>query len=244
MRDAAHPRRRHHVSKYHYRFERCERPARNQHYVIVVGVDFSDASELALERAFALAAEKPHAEVHVLNVAQTYGPQVMYEAPVPAAALSVLTLTEARERLRRYADDALHRFQAKNPRSNFDRAVAHLRFDATAHEIAQLAADLEADLVVVGTHGRRGLSRLLIGSTAEAAVRLSPCPVLVVRKKEIANPGPQIEPACPECVRARRESQGKELWCEQHRERHGQRHTYHQSDRIGGDAQMPLTFHE
>jgi nucleotide-binding universal stress UspA family protein len=211
-------------------------------YVIVVGVDFSEASALAMERAFAIASGERHAEVHVVNVVQTYGPQVMYELPADSSALTVLSLTEARARLRKYCDEQLQRFHEVNPGKSFDRAIAHVRFDATAEEIAQLAADLEADLVVVGTHGRRGISRLLIGSTAEAAVRLSPCPVLVVREKKLAENVPRIEPPCPQCVEARRESGGTETWCEQHRERHGQRHTYFQSDRVSGDREMPLFF--
>lgn len=211
---------------------------------IVVGVDFSEASELAVQSAFALAAQEPEAEVHLVNVVQTFGDQVTYEMPVDASALAVLTVTEARERLHRYADEALARFGEKSPKGHFERVVVHLRFDAIADEIAQLAADLEADLVVVGTHGRRGISRLLLGSSAEATVRLAPCPVLVVRPKAVPEPIPRLEPPCPRCVEARRASEGKELWCEQHRERHGQRHTYHQRDRVASDVGMPLVIRQ
>jgi len=212
--------------------------------IIVVGVDFSESSELAVQQSFLAAAQRKDAEVHLVNVVQTYGAQVSYEMPVDASALTVLTMTEARARLRRYADQALARFLAQNPNQGFTKVVAHLRFDAIAEEIAQLAADLEADLVVVGTHGRRGLSRLLLGSTAEATVRLAPCPVLVVRPKAVPEMGPRIDPPCPLCVEARRESGGNELWCEQHRERHGQRHTYHQRDRVGSDSEMPLVIRQ
>lgn len=209
-------------------------------YVIVVGVDFSEASELALKRGFELAAEQPSAEVHLVNVVQTYGPQVSYDMPVDGSALQVLTISEARNRFKTYADKALAKFVEANPARAIGRVVAHVRFDAIADEIAQLAADLEADLVIVGTHGRRGLSRVLLGSSAEATVRLAPCPVLVVRPKALPEPVPRIEPACPRCVTVRRETRGAELWCEQHRERHGQRHTYHQGDRTSSDREMPL----
>src|SRR5690242_1202908 len=106
--------------------------------IIVVGVDFSEASELAVQQAFSIAAEQVHAEVHLVNVVQTYGTQVTYDMPVDASALAVLTVTEARTRFRRYADQALARFQAQNPGRSFDRVVVHLRFDAIAQEIAQL----------------------------------------------------------------------------------------------------------
>jgi len=213
-------------------------------YVIVAAADFSDSSELAVQRAFELASAQPNAEVHLVNVVQTYGAQVAYEMPMDASALTVLTISEARARFKTYADQALARFAAQNPGQGFGRLVAHVRFDAIAPEIAQLAADLEADLVVVGTQGRRGIARALLGSTAEATVRLAPCPVLVVKPKAVPEAPPRIEPPCPRCVEARGKSAGAELWCEQHRERHGQRHTYHQGDRVGSDSEMPLVLHQ
>ena len=112
--------------------------------IIVVGVDFSEASELAVQQAFLLATAPPGAEVHLVNVVQTYGTQVTYEMPVDASALSVLSMAEARERFGRYADRALTSFQALHPGRAVPRVVAHVRCDAIADEIAQLAADLEA----------------------------------------------------------------------------------------------------
>jgi len=213
-------------------------------YVIVVGADFSEASELAVQKAFELALAQSPTEVHLINVVQTYGPQVAYEMPVDSSALAVLTINEARARFAKYADAALARFsEGTSARPEF-RVITHVRFDAIADEIAQLAADLEADLVVVGTHGRRGLSRVLLGSSAEATVRLAPCPVLVVRPKALPQELPRIEPPCPRCVEARRASNGTEMWCEQHRERHGQRHTYSQRDRVSTDTAMPLVMRQ
>ncbi|HTD65875.1 MAG TPA: universal stress protein, partial [Candidatus Limnocylindria bacterium] len=52
------------------------------------------------------------------------------------------------------------------------------------HEIAQAAATLKIDLIVISTHGYTGLKHVLLGSTAERVVRHAPCPVLVVRKEE------------------------------------------------------------
>jgi nucleotide-binding universal stress UspA family protein len=53
--------------------------------------------------------------------------------------------------------------------------------------IACLAREEHADLIVVGTHGRSGLTRLLMGSTAESLLRYSPCQVLVVKRRGGAN---------------------------------------------------------
>ena len=52
-----------------------------------------------------------------------------------------------------------------------------------AHEIVRTAKDWPADLIVIGSHGRHGLQRALLGSVAEAVMRHSPCPVLVIRAK-------------------------------------------------------------
>jgi len=57
----------------------------------------------------------------------------------------------------------------------------HVRDGLPAEEIVELAEDQGVDLIVVGTHGRRGLERLLMGSVAEQIVRKAPCPVLTVK---------------------------------------------------------------
>ncbi len=214
----------------------------NDPYVIVVAVDYSESGRLALERAFELAAEKPAASVHVVNVLPVYQSGVA-DAASGAWAGGLPSIEEAAEQLRSYVAKAGEVFKAAHSGKSLaflDTVVAHQRVAVPSEEIAQLAADVEADLLVVGTHGRRGVPRLILGSVAEATLRLAPCPVLVVRPKAIPVPGPAIEPPCPRCVEARKQSRGQEFWCAQHRERHGQRHTYHQGDRVGAETNMPL----
>lgn len=50
------------------------------------------------------------------------------------------------------------------------------------HDICKIAAQSKSDLIVVGSHGRTGLSQVLLGSVAERVVRHAPCPILVVSK--------------------------------------------------------------
>jgi nucleotide-binding universal stress UspA family protein len=217
-------------------------------YIVVVGIDYSKLGDLALERAFELATERHNAEVHIVYVLQTLGALAPLELGGAIGGPDPGVIAEASELLRQYADKKLQAYRARAKTAGktelFNRAVSHLRLDSPAHEVAQIASDLEADLVVVGTHGRRGASRLLVGSVAEGVVRLAPCPVLVVREKSLEPAGPQIEPPCPRCVDARRASKGAELWCADHRQRHGARHTYHQVDRVGADTNFPLVVHE
>lgn len=218
-------------------------------YVIVVGIDYSKTGDLALKRAFELAMEKPSAEVHIVYVLQSHGALTPLEASAGFASPEPQLLSQASEQLRQYADRKLQEFKASLPPNGkgrlFERAVSHLRLDAPAHEIAQLASDLEADLVVVGTHGRRGASRLLVGSVAEGVVRLSPCPVLVERHRDAEEAkAPSIEPPCPRCVETRTATNGAQFWCAQHSERHGRRHTYHQVSRVGSETNFPLVTPE
>jgi len=206
-------------------------------YVMVVGMDYSKSADLALDAALELASSRADAEVHVVNVAQAlpvspYGFAVSGVFPPDYEFANLTTHVQ-----RRVEEWTAARQVSLHP---FTRVICHLRRDAVAEQIAQTAADLEADLVLVGTHGRRGAARLLLGSVAESTVRLAPCPVLVVRPKAIPEALPRIEPPCPRCVEARVASEGKVLWCAQHLERHGQRHTYHQGDRASADSNFPL----
>ena len=215
-------------------------------FVMVVGVDFSDQSDLALRRAFELGLEQRASEIHAVHVVRSFESGVQLELPTNLG-LTTVSLAEAGEHLKEHLEGRIATFAgAVTPRERthaIARIVSHVRLDAPAEQIAQLAADLEADLVVVGTHGRRGLSRMVMGSVAEGAVRLAPCPVLVVREKKVSE-APRIEPPCPRCVETRRETGGREFWCEQHRERHGRRHTYYSIDRISRDGSLPLVFRE
>lgn len=207
-------------------------------YRIVVGYDYSPTADLALEKAFDLAAREKNAEVHVVTVVVQMGDFVGAGISGLGTAAAI-PLGDAYEALEARVGQRMSAWQTAT-QGTFSRLCIHVRSEVPAAEVAQLASDLEADLVVIGTHGRRGFRRLLLGSVAEGVVRLAHCPVLVVRPKEQAPHVPEIEPPCPRCVEARRETGGAEFWCEQHRERHGQRHTYHYENRTATPSNPPL----
>jgi universal stress protein family protein len=101
----------------------------------------------------------------------------------------------------------------------------HVRIGSPDVEIAQLASDVAADWVVVGTHNHTGLERLLLGSVAASLVRNAPCPVLVCRPKSVPT-WQRIAPPCADC-RAVQETTGRTtLWCERHAQHHPRAHTY------------------
>lgn len=206
-------------------------------YLILVGIDYSTTSEQALEHAIGIAALAANAELHVVHVASSESPALDEDANAPA-----LSTGQAFEQLKTYVAISLGAFETKQAGAAGwpVRVVSHLLDHSPAHQIAQLASDLQADLVVVGMHGRNAFSRFLLGSVAETVARLAPCPVLVFRPKGIPPEYPKIEPPCPRCVDARIVSEGQEYWCEQHRERHGLRHVYYQNDRMSQSTGFPL----
>ncbi|MEI9941955.1 MAG: universal stress protein [Pseudomonadota bacterium] len=219
-------------------------------YTVVVGIDYSEVSRLALRQALEIASGRVDSELHVIHVETPpwipgHGTEPL-TGPDHGASKSASDrdLDEALQRLHRLVVHDVTEFEESRialGSAPIARVVSHVRANATSHEIAQLAMDLEADLLVVGTHGRTGIARFLLGSVAHALVTLAPCPVLVVRPKRVSLV-PVIEPPCPRCVEARRESGGLELWCEQHRALRNRRHTYYQDDRSGEETNFPLVF--
>lgn len=208
-------------------------------FTIVVGIDFSDTGDLAFDHALELANERENADVHVVYVEDEIA-----MPRVPAALVGAQTESdEILGRVQKRATDRLDAF-VKRARPRMKHIVAHVRRGNPADQIVQLAADLEADLIVVGTHGRRGLRRMLLGSVAEQVLRLARCPVFVVRPKDHEALGkvPEIEPPCPDCVRTRRESGGAKLWCARHSEPHIRPHTYHYVEG-GMPAAAPMGTH-
>jgi len=217
---------------------RKERIMTKSAYKIVVGYDYSPTADLALERAFDLAAREKEAEVHVVTVVVQMG-DFVGAGVAGLGTPGAIPLDDAYEALQARIGQRISVWQEETKQS-FGRLCIHVRSEVPSAEIAQLASDLEADLVVIGTHGRRGFRRLLLGSVAEGVVRLAHCAVLVVRPKDQPSQVPEIEPPCPRCVEARQASGGQELWCDQHRERHGQRHTYHYQSRTGAPSNPPM----
>lgn len=195
-------------------------------YTIVVGIDFSELSDNALDQAIELASLHPGSEVHALYVA----PDPLMASTFGDALEGALTADAGVLKVRDRAQQRVDRVAPHIRKSAVGRVVAHFRRGSPAEDIAQLAANLDADLVVVGSHGHRGLERLVLGSVAERTSRLARCPVWIIRPKDHSTDGrvPEIEPPCADCLQVREESKGKKIWCARHSERHYLApHTYH-----------------
>jgi nucleotide-binding universal stress UspA family protein len=171
-----------------------------------------DTSRRALEAARDLTKGLADGELHVVHVIPPLrGPL----GPGDFASGAEVELLQAIERASKELGEVCADAQKGIPA----RVQGHVRVGDADREIVQLASDIAADLVVVGTHGRSGIERVLLGSVAEQVVRRAPCAVLTVKPKELAA-WAKIEPPCPDCVKAQRESKGERLWCERHSEHH------------------------
>lgn len=180
--------------------------------VILVALDFSETSRRALDVARDLTKGQPNPELHVVHVL----PPV--RGPIGPGELASAGEVELLRDLD-HASNELGAVCAAAQQGIDARVEGHVRIGDPDREIVQLASDIAADLVVVGTHGRTGIARALLGSVAEQVVRRAPCAVLTVKPKQLAA-WAKIEPPCPECVKVQRETKGERLWCERHSERH------------------------
>ena len=138
---------------------------------ILCPTDLSDAAEPAVEQASRLAGTLG-AEVVLLYVAS--------EAPLWNEPLYTRAVRRAFEAQRRWAENALAGRVAALAAAGVP-ARSLVRTGLAWEEIVRAASEEQADMIVMGTHGRSGLDRLLLGSVAERVVRQAPCPVLTVR---------------------------------------------------------------
>jgi nucleotide-binding universal stress UspA family protein len=185
--------------------------------VVLVGIDFSPLSEDALQMAIAVGDRSSDLELHLVHVLPSLPAGAFGQPPTDAVVAYATRTEDVRAKL-----DELGTRLAPGAR----RIISHVRIGLPDGEIAQLASDLDADLVVVGAHGSRGFVRAVLGSIAQSLVTHAPCPVLTCRSQ--ATPlWEQIEPPCVDCLAAQRESARARLWCARHSQHHPRAHTYH-----------------
>jgi nucleotide-binding universal stress UspA family protein len=145
---------------------------------ILLATDGSEEAELAALRAVDLA-DATHSELHVVHVGviprflESYPGTLGYER-----RLYNQIEEESRQLLRELS------WRVKLVGGTV--AGTHLRMGAVNLEIVALAKELQADLIVMGCRGHRGIRRVIEGSISDAVIRHAPCPVLVVRSHESA----------------------------------------------------------
>lgn len=146
-------------------------------YRILIGIDFQTTGDEALRKGVELAQVIPSAELHLTTV-------VVERRTAPSAeqlAADERHLEQSSKRLKEYVEN----WRAAWTGESFERPmVQHVRLGDAAEALHQVAVDVDADLIVVGTHGHKGLARLVLGSVSERLVKLARVPVLVARPKD------------------------------------------------------------
>jgi nucleotide-binding universal stress UspA family protein len=162
---------------------------------ILVPTDFSAPSDAALEYAKVLAGQFG-ASVHVLHVVG----EDLANAPIG----SEVYFAESPDFVTKVFEDAKARLSHRVTgleRARY-RATTEIVTGASARSIVNYANERGMDLIVMGTHGRSGLDRLLTGSVAERVLRHAPCPVMTVRYYPFADA--TVDDGVELCVARRR----------------------------------------
>jgi len=142
---------------------------------ILYTTDFSESSDFAFEYALAMA-RKYGARLLVLHV---------INEPVDLRGFYVphISFEKLEEEIEEGAQKMMEKFCRTKIR-DFDNYESFIVPGIPYDEIIKKAQEAEADLIILGTHGRTGLDHVLFGSTAEKVVRKSPVPVMTIRIKE------------------------------------------------------------
>jgi nucleotide-binding universal stress UspA family protein len=133
--------------------------------LIIAPIDFSDESDRGVDAALEIA-NLPE-QVTAVHVAP----------PIGAFEVGVVVIDSDKERRERILQAAHKRYSD----SKYRGMRFEVRFGDPGREIAAIAQEMGAGLIVMPSHGRTGLAHVLLGSVAERVVRLAHCPVLVLR---------------------------------------------------------------
>lgn len=145
------------------------------HTQVVVGFDFTRSGQQALYRAIALATRAPS---HVLHFVCAIEPHT----PLPSLPTKHIDYAYA-ERVQQAMTEAISMELCEAHVADRVHFFVHARIGKPGEEILSLAHEVGADLIIVGTKGRTGIERIVLGSVAEQVVREAGCNVEVARAK-------------------------------------------------------------
>lgn len=154
-------------------------------YPILVCVEFDETGSNALKHALRLATTHGRAPVEVAHIV----PDTSTSGRSGVIARHTRELEEANQRL---AD-----FTAGHLGDTRIDVRLHVRMGDVVQNIFQLALDYDAEIIVVGTHGRSGASRLAFGSVAQRLVEAAHCPVLIAAPRDFTGISPTVVPDPP-----------------------------------------------
>lgn len=146
---------------------------------ILITTDGSDFSREAVEKCCRMFIKPETTAIKIVSVYEIALPMDVFPAPTD---FSEKLETSAREQAESFAEDAAKIIREHFPNAELD-LTTQVSTGAPEQVVVETAKDWNADLIVVGSHGRGFWERMLLGSTTDALVHHAPCSVLVVRKK-------------------------------------------------------------
>ena len=155
-------------------------------YKLVIGIDFDATGDAALAEALRIAREHPNDELHAVHVVKTGG-------------TNAKALDELSDEMAQAAKKLQMRVHAVSelvfPGEEWEQDVVfHVRLGSPAEALHQVAVDYDADVIVVGTHARKGMSKVILGSVADELVRTAHVAVLVARVRDFSGMAKSARP--------------------------------------------------
>ena len=166
--------------------------ARPATYRVVAGCDFSPLGNRVVVEALRLCVAYPGAELHVITVAAELTGGLL----LPGRDVRVVGNDEAQETARVHVAGIVDAVVATGQQLPLEKIAVYVVAGTPSERIVSLATVLDADLIVLGTHSRHGLGRLLLGSVAQEVMRRAPCGVFVIRPRDFLDGEkvPEIQP--------------------------------------------------
>ncbi|MCA9579619.1 MAG: universal stress protein [Polyangiales bacterium] len=204
--------------------EHTNEPDNNLSQVIVVAVDLTDASDTAVLAGVRIT--RPGDALYIVHAVQSRRVGEMRR------------LTEENRLLEDDPEEVRDYFRAVCVGAgDWPQASPQYRtcIGSPVEAILQFSIDVEAHVLICGTHARHGMDRMLHGSVAEMLVREARCPVLVAKPRSYttARKSDRPAPPCPDCVAKRKETNDLNAWCAVHAREHVATHTYGGSESRG-----------
>ena len=188
--------------------------SRARPYKIVSAVDFSDMSDVVLDATMDLAGRHDGPELHVLAVLTPSRGLLERKGSVDHST----DLEQIAGRLRDAVGEKLADFGRPFGDLNGWRVSTHVREGDPAEQIADLAWEAQADLIILGRHSDPRRRFLLLGSVPQRVMQLARCPVLIAQATDYARKDEseaEHEP-CQACLDIRSESGGDRWFCDKH----------------------------
>lgn len=172
--------------------ETPEQPVSEAPYRVIAACDFSAIGDRAVVEALRICTTQPGVALHVIAVAAESPAGVI----LPGSQPHVLPVEKAEELAREHVAQLVDDYVAQGQQLGLEKIAVYVATGAPSERIVALAQSIDADLIVLGTHGRHGLGRILLGSVAEEVVKRAPCGVFVIRPRDFLEGQklPEVQP--------------------------------------------------